>query len=116
MLITLTRLMMLSFAFVLGLPSALALDFDREIARQRKTVKVKYKRAPKSIAHFMHQYTQCKPFYGLKRSRCNVDEAKRHYNAYRVRWDEKQRQQAAMTTGDFQISLERKDKSGPSEL
>ena len=103
------RIGVLIFTFTVGLPIASALDFEREIAKQQKTVKVRYKRAPKSMSHFMNQYRHCRPHYGVARTRCNVAEAKRQYKAYKVAWEQKQRRQVAMSTGEFQVSLERKE-------
>lgn len=101
------RLGSLLLVLFVGMPVA-ALDFEREINKQERTVKVKYKRAPKSMAHFLHQYAVCESQQGRGRTACNIGEAKRRYQAYRSTWDERQRRQAAMETGDFKISLERK--------
>lgn len=89
--------------------SVSALDFDKEIAKQQRAVKVKYKKPPKSMAHFLHQYDECKTKRGASRSVCNNQEAKKRYNAYRLAWEERQRRDVAMSTGEFQISLEKKE-------
>lgn len=106
---TVGRFSALVIAAVMSAPTA-GLDFDKEIAKQQRSVRVKYKKPPKSLAHFLHQYAECKGKRGARRTVCNNQAAKRRYNAYRVAWEEKQRRNVAMSTGDFQISLEKKDR------
>jgi hypothetical protein len=102
------RLLVVILIFFTSLPLA-ALDFEKEIHRNERQVKVTYKRPPKQMSHFLRHYSLCNRHFGNERTLCNVNEAKRQYAAYRQEWDERQRE-VAMTTGEFQIQLERKDK------
>lgn len=113
MVLTIARLSTIVIAAVMSVPAS-ALDFDKEIAKQQRSVKVKYKRAPKTMAHFLHQYGKCKARRGSARSVCNNQEAKKRYNAYRLAWEERQRRNVAMSTGEFQISLEKRDRDPAS--
>jgi hypothetical protein len=109
------RLSILVFVFFSGLPVA-ALDFEKEINKHERTVKVRYKRPPKNMSYFLQQYSLCARYHGHLRSLCNREEAKRRYSAYRQSWDDRQRREVAMNTGEFQISLERKERRDPANV
>ncbi len=89
-----------------------ALDFDREIKKQERQVQVRYQRPPKGMAAFLIKYRKCRAWSGRLRMQCDQAEAKRRYEAYKVAWNERQRQrllEANVSTGEMKISLEKKE-------
>ncbi|MGE0762303.1 MAG: hypothetical protein AB7N80_03385 [Bdellovibrionales bacterium] len=104
------RIFMVLTVLLTGSPVA-ALDFDKEINKQERAVKVRYNRPPRSLAYFLRHYSACKVHMGQARSRCNVQEAKRRYTAYSIRWQDKMRERERMANvaaGDMKVSLQPK--------
>ena len=85
---------------------AFALDFDSEIHRQEKVVKINYQRPPHHFSAFLKFYPECKIHQGTRRARCNIAMAKKRFYAYRDQWFLKNRQLTAQVEpGQMEVML-----------
>ena len=87
-----------------------ALDWEKEIRRQERSVKVQYRKPPRTLASFLRHYPQCKDLLGERRLRCNQSVAKERYHSYFQAWQlqERQRQVSSVETGDMAVQLEKR--------
>lgn len=104
---------------VLGLAvstAAWGLDFENEIQRQERQVKVKYQKSNVQFSTFLKFYPECKIHRGTRRARCNIAMAKKRFYAYRQELFKKNQQVAAhVETGDMDVLLTPKpDKRSPT--
>jgi hypothetical protein len=102
---TILALILLSIAWSHGVSG---LDFSRELNRQKRVVKVGYRAPPKSMAHFLRHYPECRKWWGDARSQCNLNVAKREYSLYQLNLKQKRTPQSQMVNGEFQVSLEKR--------
>ena len=102
------RLFLVLSILLVGTPLQ-ALDFDKEIHRQEKAVKVRYQRPPHSLAYFLKSYEICKSQFDRSRTQCNIREAKRRYQEYSYAWQQQQKQKYAnVASGEMNVLLEPK--------
>lgn len=92
-------------------PVAFGLDFDREIRKSERSVKVGYRRPPKTLASFLKHYPECRDLEGKNRLMCNQSVAKERYHVYFQAWQLQERQRlqvSSVDTGDMAVQLEKR--------